>query len=81
MSRLAQLEAQQEALAKEIADEKAVVRGAVVDEVRALIKKYDITLSEVKNVLTMRKPRSKNAAAAKPTDGTPKKRGRPKKNA
>ena len=82
MSRLDQLEAQQEALAKEIAAERAKVRDDVVTQVRMLIKKHSITLSEVKNVLTMRKPRAKGAAKpTKANDGIKRPRGRPRKAA
>ena len=79
MSRLEELEKQQAAIAQAIENEKAKVRDQVVFDVRNAIKTYGITLSEVKNVLTMRKPRAKGAAKA--SDGAPKKRGRPRKNA
>ena len=79
MSRLEELEKQQAAIAQAIENEKAKVRDQVVFDVRNAIKTYGITLSEVKNVLTMRKPRAKSAAKA--SDGAPKKRGRPRKNA
>lgn len=78
MSRLEELQRQQEKIAQEIADEKAKVRDSILGHVRSAIKEHGITLSEVKNVLTMRKPRAKNAA--KVSDGTAKKRGRPRKN-
>ena len=79
MSRLEELEKQQAAIAQAIENEKAKVRDQVVFDVRNAIKTYGITLSEVKNVLTMRKPRAKSGAKA--SDGAPKKRGRPRKNA
>jgi len=81
--RLAQLEAQKEALEKEIAEERAAVRGSVVDEVRKLILKYEITATELKGVVKARKARAKNstAAAKKPSDVAPKRRGRPRKAA
>ncbi len=82
MSRLEELEKKQAEIAQAIADEKAKVRGDMVQHVRNAIKTYGITLSEVKNVLTMRKPRAKSAAkASKVSDGAPKKRGRPRKAA
>ena len=82
MSRLDELQRQQEAIAAEIAAEKAKMRDSILGHVRDAIKEHGITLREVKNVLTMRKPRAKNAAkASKASDGTPKKRGRPRKNA
>jgi DNA-binding protein H-NS len=82
MSRLEELEKQQAAIAQAIENEKAKVRDQVVFDVRNAIKTYGITLSEVKNVLTMRKPRAKTAAkASKASSGAPKKRGRPRKNA
>ena len=79
MSRLEELRKQQEKIAAEIAAEVEKARADMVQHVRKAIKDYHITLSEVKSVLTMRKPRAKNAAKA--SDGTPKKRGRPRKNA
>jgi hypothetical protein len=79
MSRLDELRKQQEKIAAEIAAEMEKDRAAMVQHVRKAIKDYAITLSEVKNVLTMRKPRAKSAAKA--SDGAPKKRGRPRKNA
>ncbi|MEY2729309.1 MAG: hypothetical protein RL584_435 [Pseudomonadota bacterium] len=79
MSRLDELRKQQEKIAAEIAAEVEKARADMVQHVRKAIKDYHITLSEVKNVLTMRKPRAKNAAKA--SDGTAKKRGRPRKNA
>ena len=78
MSRLDELRLQQEKIAAEIAAEVEKARAEMVQHVRKAIKDYHITLSEVKNVLTMRKPRAKGAA--KVSDGTPKKRGRPRKN-
>jgi len=79
MSRLEELRKQQEKIAAEIAAEVEKDRAVMVQKVREAIKNYGITLSEVKNVLTMRKPRTKSAAKA--SDGAPKKRGRPRKNA
>ena len=79
MSRLEELRKQQEKIAAEIAAEVDKDRADMVQHVRKAIKDFHITLSEVKNVLTMRKPRAKNAAKA--SDGAPKKRGRPRKNA
>jgi hypothetical protein len=79
MSRLEELRKQQEKIAAEIAAEVEKDRAVMVQKVREAIKNYGITLSEVKNVLTMRKPRAKSAAKA--SVGAPKKRGRPRKNA
>lgn len=59
MGRLEELEKQQEA----IAAEEAKARGDVVQQVRALIKRHGITLSEVKIVLKMRKPRAKSGTS------------------
>ena len=82
MSRLEELRKQQEKIAAEIAAEMEKDRAAMVQHVRKAIKDYSITLSEVKNVLTMRKPRAKTAAkASKASGGAAKKRGRPRKNA
>jgi DNA-binding protein H-NS len=82
MSRLEELRKQQEKIAAEIAAEVEKDRAVMVQKVREVIKDYGITLSEVKNVLTMRKPRAKTAAkASKASSGAPKKRGRPRKNA
>ncbi len=79
MSRLDELRKQQEKIAAEIAAEVDKDREVMVQNVRKAIKDYHITLSEVKNVLTMRKPRAKGAAKA--SDGSTKKRGRPRKTA
>ena len=82
MSRLDELQKQREKIDAEIADEKAKVRDSILGHVRDAIKTHGITLSEVKNVLTMRKPRAKGTAkTSKASDGAPKKRGRPRKNA
>jgi hypothetical protein len=82
MSRLEELRKQQEKIAAEIAAEMEKDRAAMVQHVRKAIKDYAITLSEVKNVLTMRKPRAKSGAkAAKVSDGTKRPRGRPRKGA
>ena len=78
MSKLENLLKKQAEIAAEIEAERSRGREEAVANVRAAIKQYGITLSEVKNVLIMRKPRSPNSAgkAAKKTGA---KRGRPAK--
>lgn len=80
MSTLDDLLKQQAAIAAAIEAERAKHREDAVAHVRELIKSYEITLSEVKNVLKMRKPRAKNGApvSAKKASSTGR-RGRPPK--
>jgi hypothetical protein len=79
MSKMEELLKKQKEIEEAIAAEKNKGREEAVASVRAAIKAYGITLSEVKNVLVMRKPRSANktTTAAKKTTGA--KRGRPAK--
>lgn len=71
----------------QIEAEKMKARDEVVYNVREAIAEYGITLSEVKNVLVMRKPRATKKTARKTTakkatakKTTGRKRGRPAKN-
>ncbi len=83
MSRLDELRKQQEKIAAEIAAEMEKDRAAMVQHVRKAIKDYEITHTEVKSVLKARKKRVAKSvtSSSKPSDGAPKKRGRPRKNA
>ena len=65
MSKLEQLMKQQQELEAAIEAERAKSREDAVANVRALIKTYGITLSEVKSVLTMRKKRTAKSPSAK----------------
>ena len=80
MSTLDDLLNQQAEIAAAIEGERAKHRADAVTHVRELVKSYEITLSELKNVLKMRKPRAKNGApvSANKTSSTGK-RGRPRK--
>lgn len=78
MSKLEDLLKKQAEIAAAIEAERSRGREEAVANVRAAIKQYGITLSEVKNVLVMRKPRSPNGAT-KVAKKTVSKRGRPAK--
>ena len=65
MSKLEQLLKQQQEIATAIEAERSKSREDAVANVRALIKTYGITLSEVKSVLTMRKKRTVKSPVAK----------------
>ena len=87
MSKMETLLKKQAQINAQIEAEKMKARDEVVWHVREAIAEYSITLSEVKNVLVMRKPRAtkttarkttaKKATAKKTTTG--RKRGRPAK--
>lgn len=75
-----------EAIEKQIAElqdkrDKAIAetRAQMVKQVREAIRKYEITLTEVKNVLTMRKKRASKGAAVAKKATSGKRRGRPPK--
>ena len=77
MSKLEELKKQQEAIALEIAEETAKSRDAALANVRASIKEFEITMSEVKSVLKKRKVRSTVAKKVASTTASGKRRGRP----
>lgn len=78
MSKLEELLKKQAEIAAAIEAERSRGREEAVANVRAAIKQYGITLSEVKNVLVMRKPRSANGSG-KVAKKTVVRRGRPAK--
>ena len=78
MSKLEELLKKQAEIAAAIEAERSRGREEAVANVRAAIRQYGITLSEVKNVLVMRKPRSANGTG-KVAKKTGAKRGRPAK--
>ena len=78
MSKLEDLLKKQAEIAAAIEAERSRGREEAVTNVRAAIKQYGITLSEVKSVLVMRKPRSSNGVG-KVAKKTGTRRGRPAK--
>ncbi len=77
MSKLQELQAQQVAIEKAIAEEKSKGKKEQIAIVRDLIKHYEITLSEGKSAL---KTRRKSGTVAKKVASTTtggKRRGRP----
>ncbi len=80
MSKLEELLNKQVEIAAAIDAERSRGREEAVANVRAAIKQYGITLSEVKNVLVMRKPRSPKSVT-KAAKKTVVKRARPAKRA
>ena len=87
MSKMETLLKKQAQINAQIEAEKLKARDEVVYNVREAIAEYGITLSEVKNVLVMRKPRATKKTARKTTakkattkKTTGRKRGRPAKN-
>ena len=86
MSKMETLLKKQAQINAQIEVEKMKARDEVVYNVREAIAEYGITLSEVKNVLVMRKPRATKKTARKTTakkatakKTTGRKRGRPAK--
>ena len=86
MSKMETLLKKQAQINAQIEAEKMKARDEVVWHVREAIAEYSITLSEVKNVLVMRKPRATKTTARKTTakkttakKTTGRKRGRPAK--
>lgn len=86
MSKMETLLKKQAQINAQIEAEKMKARDEVVYNVREAIAEYGITLSEVKNVLVMRKPRATKKTARKTTakkttakKTTGRKRGRPAK--
>ena len=87
MSKMETLLKKQAQINAQIEAEKMKARDEVVWHVREAIAEYSITLSEVKNVLVMRKPRATKKTARKTTakkatakKTTGRKRGRPAKS-
>lgn len=79
MNKLEELLKKQKEIEDAIEAEKKKGREEALANVRAAIKAYGITLSEVKNVLVIRKPRSTNNQALAAKKATGAKRGRPAK--
>jgi DNA-binding protein H-NS len=75
MSTLEELLKKQQEIEEAIRIERERSRNEVLEQVRKQIRAYGITLSEVRTVLVMRKPR-----AATEGDGEPRRRGRPRRN-
>ena len=79
MSKMEELLRKQREIADAIEAEKNKGRDEALHNVREAIKAYGITLREVKNVLTMRKPRAGATAKTTARKTTGAKRGRPAK--
>ena len=77
MSKLEELQAQQAAIEKAILEEKTKGKKDQIVIVRDLIKRYEITLTEVKTAFKPRKKRGANVKTAANTTASGKRRGRP----
>ena len=77
MSKLKELQAQQEAIQKAIIEEQTKGKKDQIAIVRELIKEYHITLTEVKTAFKPRKKRGTGVKTAARTTGSGKRRGRP----
>ena len=77
MSKLQELQAQQAAIEKAIAEEKTKGKKEQIAIVRDLIKHYEITLTEVKTAFMSRKKRGTTVRKAASTTASGKRRGRP----
>jgi len=77
MSKLEELKKQQASIALAIAEETSKSRDAALANVRASIKEFEITMSEVKSALKKRKVRSTVAKKVPSTTASGKRRGRP----
>jgi len=77
MSKLQELQAQQAAIEKAIAEEKSKGKKEQIAIVRDLIKHYEITLSEVKTAFNLPKKRGAEVKRAASTTASGKRRGRP----
>ena len=77
MSKLKELQAQQEAIQKTIIEEQTKGKKDQIAIVRELIKEYHITLSEVKTAFNTRKKRGSSVKTAVSTTASGKRRGRP----
>jgi hypothetical protein len=77
MSKLEELQAQQAAIEKAIAEEKTKGKKDQIAIVRDLIKRYEITLTEVKTAFKRRKKRGTAIKKAASTTANGKRRGRP----
>ena len=74
MSTLEELLKKQQEIEEAIRVERERSRNEVLEQVRKQIRAYGITLSEVRSVLVMRKPRTPFEG-----DGEPRRRGRPRR--
>ena len=77
MSKLEDLQAQQAAIEKAILEEKTKGKRDQIAIVRDLIKRYEITLSEVKTAFKPRKKRGASVKTAATSTASGKRRGRP----
>ena len=77
MSKLQELQAQQAAIEKAIAEEKSKGKKEQIAIVRDLIKHYEITLTEVKTAFNSRKKRGTTVRKVASTTSSGKRRGRP----
>jgi len=77
MSKLEELQAQQAAIEKAIAEEKTKGKKDQIAIVRDLIKRYEITLTEVKTAFKPRKKRGTSVKTAATSTASGKRRGRP----
>jgi len=77
ISKLQELQAQQVAIAKAIAEEKTKEKKEQIAIVRDLIKRYEITLNEAISVLKTRKKSGTIAKKVSSTTAGGKRRGRP----
>lgn len=80
MSKLEELLKKHKEIEDAIEAEMSKGREDAVANVRTTIKTYGITLSEVKNALVMRKPRSTKKKLTELKSSTGVRRGRPVKN-
>ena len=77
MSKLEELQAQQAAIEKAIVEEKTKGKKDQIAVVRDLIKRYEITLTEVKTAFKPRKKRGVAVKKAATSTSSGKRRGRP----
>ena len=77
MSKLQELQAQQAAIEKAIAEEKSKGKKEQIAIVRDLIKHYEITLTEVKTAFNSRKKRGTAVKKVASPTASGKRRGRP----
>ena len=77
MSKLEELQAQQAAIEKAILEERTKGQKDQIVIVRDLIKRYEITLTEVKTAFKPRKKRGAIVKTAATTTPSGKRRGRP----
>ena len=79
MDTLEQLLKDQAEIAEKIKTLKEAGREAALATVLKTIKDFELTMTELKGAIVMRKPRAKNGEGVVKTQGTGAKRGRPPK--